>query len=138
MVKTLRLFEPRKRIEPRPRETDRGNRHERGYDYEWTKASARHLKINPLCAECDHDGRTVLACVVDHKIPVRDRPDLRMDPKNWWSLCNHCHNGIKRRLEGYARAANLISSLMEWCDNPASRPKALKFDRRKQRETMIV
>lgn len=138
MVKSLRLFEPRRIVAARPREKSRGNRHERGYDYEWTKTAASHLKKFPLCVECEREGRTVLAKVVDHKIPVRHRPDLRLDKRNHWGLCDHCHNGLKRRLEAYAEKANIIDALMEWCDNPESRPNVIKFDRRRKRDTMVV
>ena len=137
MVKSARLFEPTRRIVARTRE-NRGNRHERGYDYEWTKTSEAHLRQSPLCVECDRKGRTVLADVVDHKIPIRWRPDLRLDPKNHWALCTACHNGFKRRLEAYAEAAKKVDELILWCDDPMSRPKALLKPWRRPREEMIV
>lgn len=137
MVKTLKLFSPKRVAVAKPRE-HRGNRHQRGYDYEWTKTSANHLRRFPLCAECDRDGRTVMATVVDHKIPVRHRPDLRLDRQNHWSLCDHCHNGMKRRLEAIAERLGQIDQLIRWCDDPASRPAAIKHDRRPSKQEMVV
>lgn len=92
-----------------------------------------------MCVECERKGFIVVVDVVDHKIPVVDRPNLRLDPKNWWSLCAGCHNGIKRRMENYARKANMVDLLILWCDEPETRPEALKTDRvRKVKEEMVV
>lgn len=138
MAKTLKLYTPRREIVARPRET-RGTRHERGYDSAWDRRSARYRASHPICVECERKGIIVVVDVVDHKIPVADRPDLRLDPKNWWSLCTLCHNGIKRRMENYARKANMVDQLQLWCDDPESRPAGLKTDRvRKVKEEMVV
>jgi hypothetical protein len=45
-----------------------------------------------------------------------------MDPKNLQSLCHHCHNGWKARLERYARQHGLIHMLPTWCRCPELRP----------------
>lgn len=137
MARAVRLFEPARTVQLRQKD-DRANRHDRGYDYDWAKAADAHLRAHPLCVECDRRGLAILADVVDHKIPVRLRPDLRLDPKNRWSLCHRCHNGIKRRLEAYAVAAGMIDQLIAWCDDPTSRPKALAKKRRPARQEMIV
>lgn len=138
MVRTLKLYQPRREVIARPREM-RGSRHDRGYDSRWERVAARHRHKSPVCIECERKGFIVLVDVVDHKIPVADREDLRLDPKNHWSLCHSCHNGIKRRMELYARKANMIEKLTLWCDEPESRPAALKTDRvRKVKEEMVV
>lgn len=139
MVKTLKLYTPRRTIVARPREV-RDSRHARGYDSEWERRSARYRGGHPVCVECERKGIIVVVDVVDHKIPIEYRPDLRLDPKNWWSLCHSCHNGIKRRMEAYAAKAGMIESLIMWCDEPETRPAALKKERprRGAREEMVV
>lgn len=139
MIKTLKLYQPRRESIPTPRET-RESRHVRGYDHVWTRRAKRFIGANPCCAECEHAGIVSPADVVDHKIPIVDRPELRLDPKNWWSLCTLCHNGIKRRMEAYARKARMIDMLIEWCNDPSTRPAALlQAPRaRKVKETMVV
>ena len=89
---------------------------------------------NPVCVECERNGIVRVCDVVDHKIPIRFRPDLRLDPKNWWSLCTDCHQGIKYRMERYAEKANMVDDLIMWCDDPEKRPAALKQATRKQRK----
>jgi hypothetical protein len=139
LIKTLKLFEPRREAIARARET-RESRHDRGYDSVWTRRSERHRKQFPVCAECERKGIITPCDVVDHKIPVRCRPELRLDPKNWWSLCTRCHQGIKRRMEAYAEKAGLVGDLIAWCDDPSTRPAGLQQSsrKRKTRETMVV
>lgn len=122
-----------------PREKLRGSRHDRGYDSVWERRSSRYRAANPVCVECERNGIIHPVDVVDHKIPIEYRPDLRLDPKNWWSLCHFCHNGIKRRLEAYAAARGMVEMLIFWCDNPQERPAGLKtFRARRRKEEMIV
>lgn len=137
MVKTAKLFSPKRIQVARPRE-HRGSRHDRGYDYEWTKTSANHLRRHPFCIKCEQDGKTVLADVVDHKIPVRHRPDLRLDPTNRWGLCNVCHNGWKRWLEATAERLGLIDQLIRWCDDPSARPDVKAGRGRPKKQELIV
>lgn len=139
MAKTFKLFSP-KLATPKVRAQERrGSRHERGYDAAWTRASAGYLKLHPLCAECERADIIVLADVVDHKIPVSLRPDLLMDPGNWWGLCHRCHNGMKRVMEAFAVAKGLVYLLQEWCDNPETRPPELaRMRRRRPKEEYIV
>lgn len=137
-MKALKLFKPRREVVARPREI-RGSRHERGYDSKWTRAAARHAKQFPICAECERHDIIVPMDVVDHKIPVTIRPDLRLDTKNRWSLCHLCHNGLKRRMEALAIKLGQVDLLILWCDEPETRPPALRGHRaRRKREEMVV
>jgi hypothetical protein len=138
LIKVLKLYQPRREVVAQPREV-RESRHKRGYDHDWERRSARHRAQSPVCIECERKGYIVPVDVVDHKIPVTERDHLRLDPKNWWSLCHSCHNGIKRRMERYAIKAGMVDFLPLWCDDPSSRPRALQqSSRRKLREEMIV
>lgn len=65
---------------------------ERGYTYEWRKASKAYLKEHPLCAECQRKGRLIPATVVDHVVPHRGDRTLFWDRSNWHPLCKKCHD----------------------------------------------
>ena len=70
----------------------RGTPTSRGYNYRWQKASRLYLKRNPLCAECQAEGRVTPAEAVDHIIPHRGDYDLFWDSSNWQGLCTYHHN----------------------------------------------
>lgn len=79
----------------RHKNADRGKRassHARGYDSRWRKARRFFLNAHPLCAECEREGRTTEANVVDHVEPHRGDSDLFWDESNWQALCESCHN----------------------------------------------
>jgi 5-methylcytosine-specific restriction protein A len=57
------------------------------YGREWFKVRARHLRLNPRCQVCG-----AKASAVDHIQTVRVRPDLKLDPSNLQSLCDHHHS----------------------------------------------
>ena len=54
---------------------------------------------NPLCVECERQGRTVAATVVDHITPHRGNTFLFWSVNDWQSLCALCHNSWKARIE---------------------------------------
>ena len=72
----------------RPRESATN----RGYDARWRRARAQQLAARPLCAECERQGKTTAASVVDHVVPHRGDAVLFWDPGNWQSLCKPCHD----------------------------------------------
>lgn len=69
----------------------RGTAHERGYDSRWREARREHLRVHPLCEECQRAGRIRAATAVDHIIPHRGDKRLFWDRSNWQSLCDTCH-----------------------------------------------
>lgn len=71
----------------------------RGYGYDWQQARAEHLAANPLCVICQRKGRVRQATHVDHIKPHNGDPVIFWDRTNWQSLCAHCHNAIKQRME---------------------------------------
>ncbi|SEC73242.1 HNH endonuclease [Pseudomonas anguilliseptica] len=83
----------------------RGNSAERGYGYKWQQARAGYLRKHPLCVECQSRGRTVAATVVDHKVAHRGDMTVFWDKANWQSLCKHCHDSWKQRMEKSGRGA---------------------------------
>ena len=64
----------------------------RGYDTTWRKARKRYLQSNPLCVECERQGKTVPANEVDHIIPHKSNYRLMWDEDNWQALCKQCHS----------------------------------------------
>lgn len=80
----------------RDRETDRQRptAHERGYNSKWQRYRIHYLAANPNCVMCPQP-----ATVVDHKIPHRGNHKLFWSSKNHQSLCTHCHNSRKQRIE---------------------------------------
>jgi 5-methylcytosine-specific restriction protein A len=107
-------------------ERPRGNSTKRGYDHLWSKVSTRFRQGHPFCRFCEQKGFDATpAEVVDHILPIVDRPDLRLTVSNLQSLCGPCH-GCKGRLEAYAREHDMLDMLPEWCANPESRPRKLR------------
>lgn len=102
----------------------RGTAAFRGYGYRWRLARADHLRRNPFCAMHLERGERVEASVVDHKEPPRlgaakasGDPEriaaawqVFWDRDNWQSLCKHCHDSIKQRLEKSGRIAGCDAS----------------------------
>lgn len=80
----------------RNRDRFRGSRHERGYDHQWEKVRLIVLREQPICADpygfhrsC---GEVVPSKEVDHIIPIRTDPSLRLVLENLRGLCKSCHS----------------------------------------------
>lgn len=84
------------------------------YGKRWHATAKRHLARNPLCVTCLAAGRLAAATVVDHIRPHRGDRALFWDPRNRQSLCKHCHNSTKQKLEAAARKAQQLEA--ERCD----------------------
>ena len=72
----------------------------------WHRRARRQLQCEPLCAMCLSEGKIVAARIADHV--------ERNVPQKFWagalqSLCPHCHESRKRRLEhcGYDNTIGL-------------------------------
>lgn len=118
----------REKPRDRKREKFRGSRHERGYDAAWTKLAAEYrASVKGQCEECRRRGYLTLADVVDHMIPVVDAPDRRLDWTNLDAQCHAHHNGLKRRVEDYARKTNALEMLPIWMKHPETRPIAFQI-----------
>lgn len=115
----------------RKREKWRGSRQERGYDREWELLAADYKRsVKGQCEECRRRGYLQHCDVVDHMIPVADDPDRRLDRSNLDALCHVHHNGLKRRIEEYARKTGALSMLPMWMKNPETRPIAFQIIKR--------
>lgn len=109
-------------VREREKDLRRGSRQSRGYDADWERARLIHLEKEPLCRESGFRGLVQVAQLVDHIIPVRDRPDLRLEPSNLCSLTQRMHDTWKRWLEAEARQRGDINLLVQWMADPSTRP----------------
>lgn len=57
----------------------------------WRKLRALILEREPLCRECNKEGRITEAKMVDHIKPIRLGGE-RIDEDNLQPLCHSCHN----------------------------------------------
>ena len=75
---------------PWDHDSNRGNRHERGYGREWEKLRLLVLaRDNYLCQPCAENYKVTPATEVDHIIP-KNKGGTN-DPDNLQSICNSCH-----------------------------------------------
>jgi 5-methylcytosine-specific restriction endonuclease McrA len=65
----------------------RGTARARGYDSAWARLRASVLAECPRCEECGSAERLD----VHHRVPVRVRPDLRLERGNCVVLCHRHH-----------------------------------------------
>jgi len=79
-------------------ETRRGTTKERGYAQGWPRIRAAKLAADPFCQIRTHCAG-IIATEVDHKIPISERPDLRLTWSNLQSACKPC-NVAKAHQEG--------------------------------------
>lgn len=69
----------------------RGTAHERGYTYQWHKASKAFLREHPLCKPCLDRDVVTPAYATDHIVPHRGDQTLFWDKANWQPICKTCH-----------------------------------------------
>ena len=72
----------------RPSEAGR----ERAYDHRWNMLSKRKRAHNPLCEDCEANGRIEPATEVHHIVPVSVNKHLIHEWTNLVSLCGYCHD----------------------------------------------
>ena len=82
------------RCGPRGKRSDkqRGTSTQRGYDYRWQQFRITYLAQNPLCVDCEAEGRAGAATDVHHEKKLRDRPDLKYEDSNLVALCSEHHD----------------------------------------------
>lgn len=69
---------------------------ERGYDGKWNQLRALFLKRNKACVVCGKEG----ADTVDHMMPIRTHPELRLDWKNLRAMHHACHSKYTMTIAG--------------------------------------
>lgn len=101
----------------------------RGYDSAWDRLSVRFRRQNPWCLFCRQEKREEdwsPTEVADHVLPAREFPELRLVWKNLCPLCAFHHDGLKARMEAYAREEGLLEQLPRWVWDPATRPQQFR------------
>jgi 5-methylcytosine-specific restriction protein A len=58
----------------------------------WRRLSNKKRTVTPFCEDCEDQGITTLANVVDHIVELNDNPKLAYAWSNLRSLCHACHN----------------------------------------------
>ena len=64
---------------------------------QWQRVRALKRKENPLCEQCEREGRITPAELVHHKKEVKEDWDSRFELENLESLCNACHERLHKR-----------------------------------------
>ena len=78
------------------RNSGRKTTKQRGYDSGWKHIRAAKLALTPFCelnrtAGCSKDLPRI-AETVDHRVPIRVNPRLRLEISNLRSVCRQCNN----------------------------------------------
>jgi 5-methylcytosine-specific restriction endonuclease McrA len=76
---------------PRDRSNDKPPKHKHLHTARWTNLSKRLRKASPFCEIC----QATTDLVVDHVIPLSERPDLAFEVANCRVLCRP-HNASRR------------------------------------------
>ena len=66
------------------------------YDSKWRKISKLYLSRNPLCEQCQREGRLTPAVECHHIIPLADGGGHT--DENLMGLCKACHSRIEGNL----------------------------------------
>jgi len=65
----------------------------------WKELRLSQLRACPMCVYCRAAGRDTAANVVDHIKAHKGDTELFHDPANLQSLCQPCHDAIKKTFE---------------------------------------
>jgi len=84
-------YRGRCREHARRAESARGSAAERGYGSDWRRLRTAKLATDPVCQIRTH-CHGIVAEEVDHIVPIRERPDLRLEWSNLQSACKRCHS----------------------------------------------
>ncbi|MCE9556763.1 MAG: HNH endonuclease [Planctomycetes bacterium] len=68
-----------------------------GYDWSWRKLRTWFVKRHPICETCRAQGRTSVTAEIDHVVPVRVAPHLRLAVSNLRAVCRKCHRAKTAR-----------------------------------------
>jgi 5-methylcytosine-specific restriction enzyme A len=89
----------------RKSEREKGTAYERGYDRTWERLRNMVRAEEPLCRACMLAGLVVATEHIDHIVPIREAPALRLFRPNLQGLCASCH-GKKSAQESGGRGVS--------------------------------
>ena len=61
------------------------------YGWKWDQLSRRFRQDNPLCHDCENNGRVTPSREVHHIVPIDVDPSLMYTRDNLVALCKGCH-----------------------------------------------
>jgi 5-methylcytosine-specific restriction endonuclease McrA len=70
------------------------------YGWKWDQLSRRYRIDNPLCEDCDKNGRIEPSREVHHIVPLEVDPSLKYTLSNLVALCRGCHSRRHKELRG--------------------------------------
>jgi 5-methylcytosine-specific restriction protein A len=77
----------------------------------WLRLRQHQLAKHPYCQCPHHEGKHVLADVVDHKTPHKGDERLFWDDRNLASMTKQCHDSMKQSQErggrGFAKGSDV-------------------------------
>lgn len=82
------------------------------YDRAWQRLRLTILERDGWICTVRRPGCTIRATQVDHRIPVRIAPELRLDPANLRAVCLHCNVSLthpRRRVRTHNARRNQAS-----------------------------
>jgi len=85
----------------RKNEREKGHAYKRGYDRTWERLRDKVRSEEPLCRRGLELGLVEPTEHIDHIIPIRDRPDLRLKRPNLQGLCKKHHGEKTARESGW-------------------------------------
>lgn len=88
-----------RKVARKERDERRGSSTERGYDWKWRQFALRYLSENPLCRDCDGNGKVTPATDVHHIKKLVDYPEYKFDEDWLLGLCSDCHDSRTRKGE---------------------------------------
>lgn len=80
----------------------------------WQRERSKFLKRHPICAFCQVKRSTR----IDHIIPHKGNESRFWDINNWQSLCTHCHESDKKKIESSPRSGCDVSGHPTDIDHP--------------------
>jgi|SRR3972149_3139928 len=92
----------KKKLREYDRDRDQTEERQWIHSTRWRKASKLFLDEHLLCAECERQGKTTAAYLVDHIIPHQGDYELFWNEDNWQGLCNADHE-LKHKGERWRR-----------------------------------
>lgn len=88
VLKPLNWQPKQPKLRPKPRDA--------GYDRDHRAWRKQVLALYPICVDC----RQAPSSHADHVIPIRVRPELRLDVRNGIGRCHSCHSRVTCKFDG--------------------------------------
>jgi hypothetical protein len=89
----------------------------------WKKRAALWLRLHSLCVGCKAIGRTIVATMCDHVVPISAGGSWQGEVQ---SVCRECHDVVKRELERRFKAGKATADDLR-LDSPMAQELARKL-----------